>query len=123
MNYESAYAKALDDIGAGGRVIGKGKNAIIEPDTPYDQAVFDAAVASIIRCDLVREVKTEARKRIDAIAPLWKQMNAARENPSDAIFSEIDVIRKKSNMIEAHLDTLTDAEAGAYDIENSPIWD
>jgi hypothetical protein len=54
---------------------------------------------------------------------LWKQMNAARENPSDAIFSEIDVIRKKSNMIEAHLDTLTDAEAGAYDIENSPIWD
>ena len=71
----------------------------------------------------VRQVKAEAGRRIDAIAPLWKQMNAARENPSDAIFSEIDVIRKKSNMIEAHLDTLTDAEAGAYDIENSPIWD
>ena len=70
-----------------------------------------------------RQVKAEAGRRIDAIDPLWKQMNAARENPKDAIFSKIDVIRKKSNMIEAHLATLTDAEAGAYDIENSPLWD
>jgi hypothetical protein len=88
------------------------------------QSVLDAHVPFFDHADKkIAEVKAEARRRIDAIAPLWKQMNAARENPSDAIFSEIDVIRKKSNMIEAHLATLTDAEAGAYDIENSPFWD
>ena len=71
----------------------------------------------------VRQVKAEAGRRIDAIASWWKQINVARENPSDPIFSKIDAIRKKSDQIEAHLATLTDAEAGAYDIQNSPLWD
>lgn len=70
-----------------------------------------------------RQVKAEAGRRIDAIASWWKQMNVARENPNNPIFKEIDSIRKKSDLIEAHLTTLTDAEAGAYDIENSPFWD
>lgn len=68
-------------------------------------------------------VKAEARKRIDEVAPVWKQANALRKNPNDPIFSKIDAIREKSDLIEAHLATLTDAEAGAYDIENSPLWD
>jgi hypothetical protein len=69
------------------------------------------------------QVKAEAGRRIDAIASWWKQINVARENPSDPIFSKIDDVRKKSDQIEAHLATLTDAEAGAYDIQNSPLWD
>ncbi len=97
---------------------------LTDADIPAVQAVLDAHVPDFGHVDRkILETKAHASKRIGAIAPLWKQMNAARENPKDAIFSKIDVIRKKSNMIEAHLDTLTDAEAGAYDIENSPIWD
>lgn len=70
----------------------------------------------------ILDTKAEAAMRINKIAPLWKQANTIRENPNDPIFNQIDAIREKSNLIEAHLATLTDAEAGAYDIENSPLW-
>ena len=76
-----------------------------------------------LKRDLCETVKKEAAKRIDNVAPIWRQVNRIRENPSDPMFKKIDVIRKKSNMIEAHLDTLTDVEASVYDIENSPFWD
>ncbi len=88
------------------------------------QAILDAHVPNFEHVDRkILETKFEASRRINEVAPLWKQMNVARENPNNPIFKEIDSIRKKSDSIEAHLTTLTDAEAGVYDIENSPFWD
>ncbi len=71
----------------------------------------------------ILDAKAEASRRINEVAPVWKQTNALRKNPNNPIFKEIDSIREKSDLIEAHIETLTDAEAGAYDIENSPLWD
>ncbi len=88
------------------------------------QAVLDAHVPNFGHvAKKTNKVKVEARRRIDAVAPVWKQVNTARENPSDPMFKKIDAIRDKSELIEAHLATLTDSEAGEYDIENSPLWD
>ena len=114
--------QALRAAGEYGNVLSFEGETIIWKDgaTPID---ISSAVALLRRDNHVRTVKAEARKRIDAVAPVWKQVNTVRENPSDPMFKKIDAIREKSELIEAHLATLTDGEAGKYDIENSPLWD
>jgi len=114
--------QALKAAGEYGNVLSFKGETIIWKDgaTPID---ISSAVALLRRDNHVRTVKAEARKRIEAVAPVWKQVNTARENPSDPMFKKIDAIRDKSELIEAHLATLTDSEAGEYDIENSPLWD
>ena len=109
--------------------------------TPFD---INDTIALLRRDNNVRTVKAEARKRIDAVAPdyqrenanaLWLSLLEKRQDGDTLTTAEkawasaarqmrltIKDIRNKSNLIEAHLATLTDAEAGAYDIENSPLW-
>lgn len=46
------------------------------------------------------DVKAEARRRILAFAPEWKQLNAIREGDSE-LFAKLDAIRAASDAIEA----------------------
>jgi hypothetical protein len=69
------------------------------------------------------EVKREANRRIEAIAPVWKQLNAVRAaKQNDPLFAAVDALRAASDAIEARLVTMTDAEAGAFDVATASEW-
>jgi hypothetical protein len=69
------------------------------------------------------EVKREANRRIEAVAPVWKQLNAVRAaKPNDPLFAAVDAIRAASDAIEARLKGMTDAEAGAFDVATAVEW-
>lgn len=85
----------------------------------------------------IAETKAEAGKRILAILPDWKQRNyAARAveiiadeevgsdewNEMQAAWRQIEAVRTASDVIEAQISDLTDAEAGAFDVAASPEW-
>lgn len=61
----------------------------------------------------VLAVKAEARRRIMAIAPEWRQLNAIRESET-AIFAKIDAIRAASDAIEAMDPIPLDYRSDAY---------
>lgn len=63
------------------------------------------------------DVKAEARRRILAIAPEWRQLNAIRENET-AIFESIDAIRAASDTIEAMDPIPSDYTADKYWTQN-----
>lgn len=69
---------------------------------------FDSTRA---RAAILAEVRAEAARRIEAVAPLWRQQNDLRE-PSEAgaaRFAEIDRIRAASNRFEAEATGLRSA--------------
>lgn len=69
------------------------------------------------REDQIRAIKSEAAKRIDQFAPVWKQLNAWRENGGDdPIFAEIDSIRKVSNELE-NMNPIPE------DVTDNRLWD
>ena len=92
----------------------------------------------------VSEVKQEARRRIDAIAPDYERENAnalwisllekrqdgdtltagqiAKGQEIRAMRQQINAVRDASNTIEAQLSTLTDEQADAVDITTHPAW-
>lgn len=82
------------------------------------------ATRSVRRDQLTRAVKREAARRIDAIAPIWRQLNDSR-TPSEAgaaRFAAIDAIRAASGAIEDEIATLTLAALKALDIAGHPAW-
>lgn len=96
-----------------------------------------AAFVALSRERKVQETKAEARKRILAILPDWKQRNyAARAveiiadeevgsdewNEIQAAWRQIEAVRTASDVIEAQIADLTDAEAGAFDVAASSEW-
>lgn len=102
------------------------------------QAAIDAHVPFFGHAERkVQETKAEAGRRILAILPEWKQRNytaravekvAANEvgddewNEMQAAWRQIGAVRAASDQIEAHIQTLTDEEAGAYDVAASELW-
>lgn len=76
------------------------------------------------RAARIRQVKREAARRIESIAPLWRQLND-QHAPSDegaARFTAIDAIRAASDMIEAEVASLSAAALDALDIARHPLW-
>lgn len=74
------------------------------------------------RAACVHAIKREAARRIDARLPLWKQINALREN-RDPGFHEIDAIRQASNLIEEQLLELqTSVQIAGFPVSDHPIW-
>ncbi len=72
----------------------------------------------------IRRVKREAARRIEAIAPLWRQLNDQRD-PSrlaEERFAAIDAIRTASNAIEAEIAPLSAAAAASFEVANHPLW-
>ncbi|WP_313801007.1 hypothetical protein [Sphingobium sp.] len=76
------------------------------------------------RAALVRRVKREAARRIEAIAPIWRQINDQRiATPEGAArFIAIDTVRAASSAIEAEIETGTAKDLKAIDLANHPLW-
>lgn len=74
------------------------------------------------RAARTREIKREAARRINERMPLWRQVNALREN-RDPGFHVIDTIRAASNLIEAQLLDLKTIEAiSSLPVQEHPLW-
>jgi hypothetical protein len=109
--------------------------------TPFD---INDAMALLRRDDYVRIVKAEANRRITERMPEWKQRNyiafnlemERKERKGEVLTPEelalvtftegewefAKAIRSASNVIEAEIALLTDAEAGVFDVENHIKW-
>lgn len=84
---------------------------------PIPQLSLDAA-----RQQALRAVKREAGQRIEARLPVWKQLNALREN-RDPGFHQIDAIRAASDLIELQLQELGSVDAIAeFPVQSHPLW-
>lgn len=74
------------------------------------------------RALLVKAVKREARRRIEAVSPLWRQLNDMRGAGSDAQaqerFDRIDTIRDAARLIEEAI-----ADAPAAHLADFPVTD
>lgn len=74
------------------------------------------------RSACVRAIRREASRRINQRFPIWKQLNAIREN-RDPGFHEIDAIRAASNFIEDQVAALDDVLAlTEFPIINNQLW-
>ncbi len=81
-----------------------------------------AATLDEARAACVHAIKREAARRIEARMPLWKQLNAIRDN-RDPGFHEIDAIRTASNAIEAMLSDLsTVSDVLNFPVADHPCW-
>lgn len=76
------------------------------------------------RAIAVRQVKREAARRIEAISPVWRQVNDQRA-PSDdgaARFAAIDAVRAASDAIEGEIAGATRAALVALNVPHHPLW-
>lgn len=76
------------------------------------------------RAQLVAAIKREAARRIDQVAPVWRQLNDTRSpSPEGARrFAQIDAIRDASDAIEALLADVAARDLGAFPISDNPAW-
>lgn len=112
----------------------------VKENGSYTLAARDltAEESDALKAGLIAETKAEANRRILAILPEWKQRNytaravekvAAGEvgddewNAMSAAWTAIKAVRVASDAIEAEIATLTDEQAGQYDVAASPLWD
>lgn len=77
------------------------------------------------RADLIRRVRREARRRIEAVSPLWRQLNDLREpSPAgDARFASIDAIRAASAEIEVAVRNLRSGDLDQFPVRDHPAWE
>lgn len=77
------------------------------------------------RAVLVNAIKAEARRRIEAISPPWRQLNDSREpSPAgEARFAAIDALRAASDRIEQQLQATSSASLAAFNISTNSLWD
>lgn len=71
-----------------------------------------------------RRLRREAARRIEAVSPVWRQLNDQRApSPEGAArFAAIDAIRAASDAIEASVATMDSAALRAIDIVHHPLW-
>lgn len=88
---------------------------------PQLRALRSASLAEA-RAACVHAIKREAARRIDHRMPLWRQINALRDN-SDPGFHEIDAIRQASNLIEQQLLEISSIElVSDFPVSAHPLW-
>lgn len=83
------------------------------------------------RAAAIDAVKAEARRRIDAVAPLWRQLNDVADVPlmtaeqlleRDRRHARIRAIRAASDLIEAAIADMGATELRALDIAHDSRW-
>lgn len=76
------------------------------------------------RAALVRAVKRQAARRIEAVSPLWRQLNDQRapSQDGDRRFAAIDAIRVASDAIEADIAAAASDALAAIDPAAHPLW-
>lgn len=73
------------------------------------------------RRSAIRSVKREAARRIDAVFPIFKQMNTLRSGDAkDKRFIQIDAIRSASDLIE--LDMMDSENPQDVPVIDHPLW-
>lgn len=102
---------------------GEGKRLYRDEDgTPrYETPRLDA---DQLRAGLIVAVKREAGLRIDQVAPLWRQMNDAREPSEEGArrFAQIDAIRAASGAIEDTIHETNAAQLDGFPVRENPLW-
>lgn len=110
------HAQLLDAQGKGASIVAdaNGRPQIHMPAPTVDQ----------LRAHMVGRIKREAARRIDAVAPPWRQINDQRLPSPDgeARFARIDAIRRASDAIEAEIAVLPAAQLSIADIHNHVAW-
>ncbi len=84
----------------------------------YNYSVVEIPT-EVIRQNLIAESKQEAEKRILAIAPIWKQINAIVD-PDPEITAKVKAVRDASNVLEAEIKSM---DRDALSILNIEGWD
>ena len=105
--------------------INKAKDIPIYPDKEYDYVTNtwvnrnpSTTEITNIKAEKIKWIKAKAGEEINAIVPVWKQMNLLRAQVNggtkDARFDQIDAIRTKSDQLEAQVNAaITVAEINA----------
>ncbi|MGK6323776.1 hypothetical protein ACMGDM_11925 [Sphingomonas sp. DT-51] len=84
-----------------------------------------------LRARLLAAVKAEAARRIHAVAPLWRQLNDARDLATapgerraaiERRFAAIDGLRAASNRLEAALSAMTPRQLARVDLIDDSHW-
>jgi len=84
----------------------------------YNYSVVEIPTETV-RQNMVAESKQEAEKRILAIAPIWKQINAIAD-PDPEITAKVKAVRDASNVLEAEIKSM---DRDALSILNIEGWD
>lgn len=108
------HAELLAAQEAGGEIV---------PDTKGRPAIRRPG-AEELRTALLAQVKREASRRIEAISPVWRQLNDQRE-PSEAgtrRFALIDAVRSASTLIEDQLDATPVKALESFPVRDNPLW-
>lgn len=109
------YTALLTGQAAGHEIVpdarGRPQLRSLEPQT------LDAAMAACVHA-----IREEAARRINRRLPIWKQLNALREN-RDPGFHEIDAIRAASNLIESQMRELpTIDQIKSFSVVENALW-
>ena len=77
-----------------------------------------------LRARAIQRTRREAARRIEHIAPLWRQMNDMRAPgpDADARFAAIDAIRAASTLIERQIASASAEQLAALDIAAHDAW-
>jgi hypothetical protein len=106
-----------------GLLAAQAEGAVIEA-APTGKPRIRRPLVEDVRARLLRQVKREAGRRIDRIAPIWRQMNDMRAPgpAADARFAAIDAIRAASALIEQQIASASADQLAALDIAAHDAW-
>lgn len=87
----------------------------------YRQRHFDA---DQLRANMADAIRDEAARRIDAVSPIWRQLNDQRQpsNAGAARFAAIDAIRAASEDIVVALANTDAPDLATFDPNGRPEW-
>lgn len=88
---------------------------------PVAQARAEPALADRRRAK-VDGIKQEAERRIEQVAPIWRQLNALRDDPASFDWSMIDAIRAASDALEQFVDAADEASLSTLNIGGDAHW-
>ena len=80
--------------------------------------------AAALRASIKGQIKREAKRRIEIISPIWRQLNDSRR-PSpegETRFAKIDAIREACAAIEAVAQDFPAAKLSELSIGDHPLW-
>lgn len=114
---EAKHRELLAAQAAGARIVAgpDGRPTLVRP-TPVKLAQR--------RTNAMMQVKAEAARRIEVIAPIWRQLNALRSaaGAGDPIFARIDAIRAAGDALEVAIADLTVTALAQLDVAADCHW-
>lgn len=102
----------------------EGATIVAAPDTGRPIIQRPARDAATHRAALRKAIKREAARRIEAISPIWRQLNDHRapSEAADTRFAQIDAVRAASDAIEALVKIAAAAALDSFPVRDNPLW-